>query len=299
MKLKKILRLSARTLIIIVILSIVAIIFNLIDKKECNNNCKKEIYATKLENEYFLLNETDESGKELKPWLEGWTTANVNVRKSPSLNSEVLDIFELGKPLFYFEYNEDWAGITYCYVKGAHNTDVITAYISLDYITNNPIEIEYRKLMKEFKRTNNKKGWYKKYKEFMFLSEWNDKPLTIYDYYSKEELDLLFKVVQAEIGSEMYSFTQKCNVASVIFNRLEHEQFPNTLSEILTPDQFETIKNGRYLNVDVSEEVFLACEYVFEIENTMPNALFFDSNNALNYKFITNDGAHNFYGLGE
>lgn len=121
-----------------------------------------------------------------------------------------------------------------------------------------------------------------------------NQPETIYDYFSEEELELLFRVVQAEIGDE-YSFEQKCNVASVIFNRLEHDRFPDTLLKILIPSQFSTISNGSYKNVNISENTILACEYAFMIEDTADGCLFFDSNNALNYQFVFNDGAHNFY----
>ena len=89
------------------------------------------------------------------------------------------------------------------------------------------------------------------------------------------------------------------NVASVIFNRLDHEKFPNSLIEILAADQFETISNGRYLKVDITEETILACEYAFEIQDTTDGCLFFDSNNTLNYKYVFFDGAHNFYTLNE
>lgn len=86
-------------------------------------------------------------------------------------------------------------------------------------------------------------------------------------------------------------------MASVIFNRLEHEKFPDDLSEILVYDQFSPISNGRYKEVEVSEDTILACEYAFEIEDTTDGCLFFDSNNTLNYRFVFNDKAHNFYSL--
>ena len=125
-----------------------------------------------------------------------------------------------------------------------------------------------------------------------------DPPETIYDYFTKEELDMFFHVVQAEIGDE-YSFNQKCNVASVVMNRIDHYRFPDEMFEILTPDQFETISNGRYKEVEVSEDTILACEYVFMFGDTTGGALFFDSNNKLKYKFLFNDDAHNFYTLKE
>ena len=69
------------------------------------------------------------------------------------------------------------------------------------------------------------------------------------------------------------------------------------MSEILIPSQFSTISNGSIHKVAVDETTILACEYVFMFGDTTGGALFFDSNGALNYKFVFNDGAHNFYKL--
>lgn len=156
-------------------------------------------------------------------------------------------------------------------------------------------EIEVR--MEELNAITNKKEWFIAYKKMINdYSNVLDKPESIYDYYTEEELSLLFKVVQAEIGD--YTFEQKCNVASVIFNRLKHEEFNNTMYGILTSDQFSTISNGRIHNVTIDEETILACEYAFMIGDTTEGALFFDSNGALSYRYLFNDGAHNFYDLG-
>lgn len=160
-------------------------------------------------------------------------------------------------------------------------------------ILNNEIEVR----MEELNSITNKKEWFIAYKKMINdYSNVLDKPESIYDYYTEEELDLLFRVVQAEIGD--YTFEQKCNVASVIFNRLEHEEFNNTMYGILTSDQFSTISNGRIHNVTIDEETILACEYAFMIGDTTEGALFFDSNGALSYRYLFNDGAHNFYDLG-
>ncbi|GEM_PF-1669020 len=155
------------------------------------------------------------------------------------------------------------------------------------------------KQFKELNKIEDKKEWFIAYKDI--INEYShiiDPPETVYDYFTEKELDLLFHVVQAEIGDE-YSFEQKVNVCSVIFNRLKHERFPDTLSDILVPSQFSTISNERYENVQVSENTILACEYAFSIEDTTDGCLFFDSNNSLNYHFVFNDGAHNFYTLQE
>lgn len=186
-------------------------------------------------------------------------------------------------------------------VKDAEiNTENIIAdqSISINFEIDNVIE-EMNQKMVEIESITDKKDLFIAYKniyeEYSYII---DPPETIYDCFTEDELDLLFHVVQAEIGDE-YSFEQKSNVASVIFNRLYHEMFPDTLSEILVYDQFSSIANGRYKNVEVSENTILACEYAFMIEDTTDGCLFFDSNNTLNYQFVFNDGAHNFYKLME
>lgn len=122
--------------------------------------------------------------------------------------------------------------------------------------------------------------------------------VTIYDVFAKEELDLLFCVVQAEVGD--YDFISKCNVVSVIFNR--HYFFQTNISSILlATNQFQSITNNRYLKVEVDEETILACEYVFLFGDTTGGAMFFDSTNgnswaAHNREFIFRDSAgHDFY----
>lgn len=106
---------------------------------------------------------------------------------------------------------------------------------------------------------------------------------------------MLFRVVQAEVGDEDSTFEQKVNVARVIFNRLEHENFPDSLYEVLMQkNQFTVVASKRYQKVEVSGEIILACEYAYQIESRS-YLLFFDCNNTLKYEFVMNDGIHNFY----
>lgn len=166
--------------------------------------------------------------------------------------------------------------------------------VSINFEIDKAIE-EMNQKMAEIESIEDKKEWFISYKNI--IDEYSyiiDPPETIYDCFTEKELDLLFRVVQAEVGDE-YSFEQKVNVASVIFNRLEHEKFPDTLLEILVCDQFSPIADGRYKKVEVSENTILACEYTFMIEDTTNGCLFFDSNNTLKYQFVFNDSAHNFY----
>lgn len=149
----------------------------------------------------------------------------------------------------------------------------------------------------KLEEVQDRREWFLGYKELLSRqAEMLGTPASIYESFNEQELDRLFRVVQAEIGDE-YSFDQKCNVASVIFNRLNHPQFGDTLETVLSPSQFSTMKNGRYLRAQVSQETILACEYSFMIGDTTGGCLFFDSNGVLKYSFVFNDGAHNFYTL--
>lgn len=171
---------------------------------------------------------------------------------------------------------------------------IIEQPVSINFEIDNAIE-EMNYEMTEIETITDKKEWFIAYKSI--IEEYSyiiDPPETIYDYFTEEELDLLFHVVQAEVGNE-YSFESKVNVANVIFNRFYHERFPDTLSDVLVRDQFSPIADGRYKEVEITEDTILACEYAFMMEDTTDGCLFFDSNNTLNYQFVFKDGAHNFY----
>lgn len=118
----------------------------------------------------------------------------------------------------------------------------------------------------------------------------------LYQDFSADDLDLFFRIVQAEIGDE-HTFEQKVNVATVILNRVKSEHFPNNLGDVLRAKrQFSTYSSGRYKRVTVSDLTVLACEYAYEIGGSeVGNALFFDSNGVLKYTKVYNDNAHNFY----
>ena len=227
-----------------------------------------------------------------KEWFEAWTTNVVNVRQEPFEDSKILKVFEECTYIYGYQYDTEWVAIIY-----QEENNFVTAYIKSEYITKNKIEYEYRKLMQERLNSEDKKEWFLRYKEFINNSDYEDKPENIYDCFTKQELDLLFRVVQAEIGD--YSFEQKVNVANVIFNRVYHERFGETLNDVLIPSQFSTISSKRINKVKVSEDTILACEYAFLFGDTTNGALFFDSDGSLNYPKVYNDSVHNFYTLKE
>lgn len=173
--------------------------------------------------------------------------------------------------------------------------------------TPDPYEVASREVeqkMLEIESIEDKKEWFVAYKQIILdYSEWFDPPETIYDYFPEEELELLFRVVQAEIGDE-WDFIHKVNVASVILNRLFSEEdnfkYQDTLSRVLVSDEFSTIRNGSYKDVDVSELTILACEYAFMIEDTTDGCMAFRSDDNPpetwgKWKRIFSDGAHYFY----
>lgn len=192
------------------------------------------------------------------------------------------------------------------HVKSENNFYINTQKeaIDIEYINykgvelNEEIEDAIENMNQELQEINNiedLKEWFIAYKclveNYSYIL---DAPETIYDYYTNKELEMLFRVVQAEVGDE-YTFEQKVNVASIIFNRIEHEDFPDEIYDVLSKDQFQPISDGRYKEVEVSETTTLACEYSFMFGDTTGGCLFFDSNGKLNYELIMNDGIHNLY----
>lgn len=187
-----------------------------------------------------------------------------------------------------------------CSTIDSYSSLITAKPTDINSVSINSIDVAIKSMqneMQEINKISSKKEWFLAYKQIIekYKNE-IDPPETIYDYYNKEELNRLFGVVQAEVGDE-YSFEQKCNVASVIFNRLEHQRYPDEIKRVLIKRQFSTISDGRYKQVVVSEQTILACEYVFSIMNTAKDCLFFDSNGKLKYDCVFNDEAHNFYRL--
>jgi N-acetylmuramoyl-L-alanine amidase len=60
---------------------------------------------------------------------------------------------------------------------------------------------------------------------------------------SNKELDLLARLVHAEAKGE--PFEGKVAVASVVLNRVDHNQFPNSIEKVIKQDgQFQPVDNG-------------------------------------------------------
>ncbi|WP_099467888.1 cell wall hydrolase [Konateibacter massiliensis] len=144
---------------------------------------------------------------------------------------------------------------------------------------------------------------YLAYKELVFNNnDVLDAPETIYDYYTEEEIAILWRIVEAEATAG--DFDNKVNVANVVFNRVDSEDFPDTISDIVFQKnskvtQFSPVSDGRFWKIEVSEETKLACEYAFIFEDTTNGALYFTKNatgffKTLDY-IMTDSIGHDFY----
>ncbi|SEM21626.1 N-acetylmuramoyl-L-alanine amidase [Mesobacillus persicus] len=91
---------------------------------------------------------------------------------------------------------------------------------------------------------------------------------------SDSDIDLLARIVRAEAQTE--PFEGKVAVADVVLNRVESEQFPDTIKEVIyAPGQFQPVQNGE-INKPADEEsieaVYVALTDQGEIDH---DSLFF------------------------
>ena len=145
----------------------------------------------------------------------------------------------------------------------------------------------------ELSSIENNEEWFIAYKDLIEeYSEWVDPPETIYDYYTEDEIYLMQRCIETETFEA--DFDSKVNVASVILNRIESDEFANEVSEIIVKGQFAF---GRE---NISEDTVLALEYAFMIGDTTYGALYFHSNpktetfNGAEFIF-TDTAGHHFY----
>ncbi len=146
-----------------------------------------------------------------------------------------------------------------------------------------------------------RKEWFIEYKNLCEkYPEYLAKQEEIYDVFNENELEKLFRIVEAEATKG--TFQDKVNVAVTIFNRINHDDFGSTIDEVITPDQFSPLQNGRYYEVIVTEETVLACEYAYVFGIIEHDALFFDRTNGNSWAHknleevkVNGDNAHRFY----
>ena len=140
-----------------------------------------------------------------------------------------------------------------------------------------------------------KEQWFIAYKKI--IEEYRDvidPPLTVYDYYTDEEIYLIQRAVETECYDQ--DFMSKCNAASVVMNRIEiGGEFGDTVEEVITKKN-----QSAYWRKDITESTILAVEYAFQIEDTTNGCIAFRSGEkpdewyGWEYAFI-DDAGHHFY----
>ena len=135
-------------------------------------------------------------------------------------------------------------------------------------------EMNLRILEIEFDRHEDTLEWFKEYKKITDeYREYLDVrlPETIYDVYTDEDIRIMSQCVETEVYTG--DFNSKCNVASVIFNRVNSKAFPGD-----TPTDVVTAKyQFAYGRTKVTESSLLAVEYVYIFGDTTDGCVAFRS----------------------
>ena len=93
-----------------------------------------------------------------------------------------------------------------------------------------------------------------------------------------EDYENLLRIVEAEASGE--DEIGKLLVANVVLNRVESEDFPDTITEVIFEQsngvtQFSPVANGRFWKVEISEETKKAVDKALAGEDVSQGALYF------------------------
>ena len=102
---------------------------------------------------------------------------------------------------------------------------------------------------------------------------------------TQSEYEDLLRIVEAEAGGE--DKKGKMLVANVVLNRVESDDFPNSISEVIFQSdngitQFSPISDGRFYQVTVSQETIEAVNQVLMGEDNSQGALYFAARKSAN-----------------
>ena len=185
---------------------------------------------------------------------------------------------------------------TYCSELRTANEELAYAITDIkENITNNK-ELEVlrvQSIIEPLKEIDNR-AWFILYKSTQEeYDDYLDSPESIYDYFTDEQIVMMQKCIETE--TYQCSFEAKVNVACVILNRVEHDEYPTDPVEIITSkNQFAYSRNN------ITEDTILALEYAFMIEDTTNGCIAFRSDCSPNEwngwtKQFTDDSGHTFY----
>ena len=109
------------------------------------------------------------------------------------------------------------------------------------------------------------------------LSDDNSTDNTDVSATSEDDLDILYKLVEAEAGIE----SSRCKemVAAVVFNRVKSDRFPNTLRKVIyAPGAFAVTNNNVINRVNVTQDTIDAVNRVYNGEVEVPDDIYFFRN---------------------
>ena len=185
---------------------------------------------------------------------------------------------------------------TYCSELRTANEELAYAITDIkENITNNK-ELEVLRVQSiiEPLKEIDKRAWFILYKSIQEeYDDYLDSPESIYDYFTDEQIVMMQKCIETE--TYQCSFEAKVNVACVILNRVEHDEYPTDPIEIITSkNQFAYSRNI------ITEDTKLALEYAFSIEDTTDGCIAFRSDCSPNEwngwtKQFTDESGHTFY----
>ena len=106
---------------------------------------------------------------------------------------------------------------------------------------------------------------------------------------TQSEYDNLLRIVEAEAGGE--DKVGKMLVANVVLNRVEDEEFPDSINEVIFQSdngvtQFSPISDGRFYSVKVSKETIEAVNQVLQGEDNSQGALYFVARKSANEEYM-------------
>ena len=118
----------------------------------------------------------------------------------------------------------------------------------------------------------------------------------------------MLRIVEAEAGGE--DRIGKLLVANVIINRVNHEDFPDTVTDVIFQrengvSQFSPVRDGRIYEVSVSEETKEAVDAALYGQDESEGALYFMARKYVNHKkarwfdqnlkYLFEHGGHEFF----
>ncbi len=163
--------------------------------------------------------------------------------------------------------------------------------------------VEISKTMRSEQRILTYEVLEKEYQEVVERVEMTEAPVL-----SMEDYDNLLRIVEAEASGE--DEKGKILVANVVMNRVENDDFPDSITEVIFQrengvTQFSPVANGRFWKVTVSEETIEAVNKALSGEDYSQGALYFaarkyaDSDNMRwfdeNLEFLFEHGGHEFF----